>query len=400
MKQFIVAAAVIGLAALAGQAALAADMTGVTSDSIKIGNTVPYSGPAAPYGTLGRAMSAYFDTVNKAGGVAGHKIIFLSRDDAYSPPKTVEQTRKLVEEDKVAFIYASVGTAANLSVRKYLNSKHVPQLSVLSGASTWNDPKEYPWSMSGIASYELDGRMVAQYIFKHKPNAKIAVIYQNDDFGRDHFTGLKKALEAANKDKMLIKVATFETTDPTVDSQTVEAQASGADTLYVVGIPKLMAQVFRKADGLGWHPLRFITYTGAPVAATPTLAGLQIFKGTISHNNLKDPQDPQWANDAEMKSYVDWMNKDFPKPDIKNGYIFSGWSLAKSLVDILQLCNGDFSRENVMKVFTHLHNFHPAGGLPGIALNTTPDNYQEFSSMRNMEFDGARWVLLPADETM
>lgn len=385
---------------LAAPMALAEDMTGVTSDSIKIGNTMPYSGPAAPYGTLGRAMSAYFATVNKAGGVDGHKIVFISRDDAYSPPKTVEQTRKLVEEDQVDFIYASVGTAPNLSVRKYLNEKHVPQLGVLSGASTWNDPKQYPYSMSGIPSYELDGRMVAQYLFKHKPTAKIAVIYQNDDFGHDHFVGLQKALDAAHKDKMLVKTATFETTDPTVDSQTVAAQASGADTLYVVGIPKLMAQVFRKADALGWHPLRFITYTGTPVAATPTLAGLQIFKGTISHNYLKDPQDPQWSNDAEMKGFVDWMNKDYPAPDIKNGYIFAGWGAAAALVDLLKLCKGNFSREHVMYVFTHLHNFRLPGALPGITLSTSPTDYAEFQTMRNMRFDGQRWVLLPADETM
>ncbi|HEX4112174.1 MAG TPA: ABC transporter substrate-binding protein [Stellaceae bacterium] len=399
MQKIIAAVTALGTMALLSQAVLAEDMTGVTATEIKVGNTVPYSGPAAPYGTLGRAMAAYFDTVNKAGGIAGHKIVFISRDDAYSPPKTVEQTRKLVEEDQVAFIYGSVGTAANLSVRKYLNEKHVPQLSVLSGASTWNDPKDYPWSMSGIASYELDGRMVAAYVLKHTPNAKIAVIYQNDDFGRDHFAGLKKGLGAGHA-AMLVNSTTFETTDPTVDSQTVQAQASGADTLYIVGIPKLMAQVIRKADALGWKPLRFITYTGSPVAATPTLAGLQIFKGTISHNNLKDPQDPQWADDPEMKGYVAWMNQDYPKPDIKNGYIFSGWSLAASLVDMLKLCNGNFSREHVMYIATHLHDFRAPGLLPGITLSTSPTDYSEFQTMRNMQFDGARWVLLPADESM
>jgi branched-chain amino acid transport system substrate-binding protein len=399
MNRYFIAVAA-GVLALAGNAALAEDMTGVTSDSIKIGNTEPYSGPAAPYGTLGKAMSAYIDTVNRAGGVAGHKIIFLSRDDAYSPPRTVEQTRKLVEEDHVAFMYASVGTAANLSVRKYLNSKHVPQVSVLSGASTWNDPKQYPYSMSGIPSYELDGRMVAQYIFNHKPNAKIAVLYQNDDFGHDHFVGLQKALADAHKDGMLVKVLTFETTDPTVDSQIVALQASGADTFYLAGIPKLMAAGMRKANDIGWHPLRFITYTGAPVAATARLTGFDIFKGTISHNNAKDPQDPQWANDPEMKGYIAWMNKDYPQPDIKNGYIYSGWQLAAALVDMLKMCKGDFSRENVMKVFTHLHNFHPPGALPGIQLNTSPTDYAEYNSMRNMQFDGTRWVLLPADPTM
>jgi branched-chain amino acid transport system substrate-binding protein len=398
MQKIFTAVAAIGVMAFAGNAALAEDMTGVTATEIKVGNTIAYSGPAAPYGTLGKAMSAYFDTVNKAGGIAGHKINFISLDDAYSPPKTVEQTRKLVEEDGVAFIYASVGTAANLSVRQYLNDKKVPQLSVLSGASTWNDPKDYPFSMSGIASYELDGRMVADYLPRHKPDAKIVAIYQNDDFGRDHVAGLKKGLGDAHR-AMLVKETTFEVSDPTVDSQVVEAQSSGADAIYVVGIPKLMAQVIRKADALGWKPLRFITYTGQPVAATPTLAGLQLFKGVISHNYLKDPQDPQWADDAEMRGYVDWMNKDYPAPDIKNGYIFSGWALAKGLVDVLQLCNGDFSRENVMKAFTHLHDFHGPGLLPGLTLNTSPTDYQEYQSMRNEEFDGERWVLLPLDAT-
>ena len=384
--------------ALLSHTALAKDMTGVTDTEIRVGNTMPYSGPAAPYGTLGKSMSAYFDTVNKAGGIAGHKIIFISRDDSYTPPKTVEQTRKLVEEDHVAFIYASVGTAASLSVRKYLNQNKVPQLSVLSGASTWNDPKDYPYSMSGIASYELDGAMSAAYVLKHQPNAKIAVLYQNDDFGRDHVTGLKKRL--GGKSGMIVKEASFEVSDPTVDSQVVALQASGADVLYMAGIPKALARAIVKADELGWKPLRFITYTASPVAATLTLAGLERSKGVISHNNLKDPQDPQWANDPEMKGYISWMNKDYPKPDIKNGYIFSGWSLAASLVDILKQCNGDFSRDNVMKVFAHLHDFHPAGGLPGIVLNTTPTNYQEYSVMRDMQFDGHRWVLLPADETM
>jgi len=393
MQKHLIAFTAMGALMFSAQASRAADMTGVTATEIKVGNTVPYSGPAAPYGTLGKAMSAYFDTVNRAGGVAGHKINFISLDDAYTPSKTVEQTRKLVEEDGVAFIYASVGTAASLSVRKYLNDHKVPQLSVLSGASTWNDPKDYPYSMSGIASYELDGRMVADYVLKHKPNAKIALLYQNDDFGRDHMTGLKKAL-GDKAGEMIVKEATFEVSDPTVDSQTVTVQASGADVLYLVGIPKLMAQAIRKSDELGWKPLRFITYTGSPVAATPTLAGLDRTKGVISHNNLKDPQDPTWKDDPEMKGFVAWMNKDYPQPDIKNGYIFSGWSLAASLVEILKQCDGDFSRENVMKVFTHLHDFHPPGGLPGITLNTSPTNYEEFQVMRNMEFNGERWVLL------
>ncbi|MGH6989830.1 MAG: ABC transporter substrate-binding protein, partial [Stellaceae bacterium] len=376
--KMIAAAAALSLMLAAGHSALAEDMTGVTATSIKVGNTVPYSGPAAPYGTIGRAMTAYFNTVNRHGGVDGHKIIFLSRDDGYSPPKTVEQTRRLVEEDHVAFMYGSVGTATDMSVRKYLNSKHVPQLSILSGASIWNDPKQYPWSMSGIPSYELDGRMVAQYLLKHKPHAKIAVLYQNDDFGHDHFVGLQKALAKAHRSKLLVKVETFEPTDPTVDSQIVSLQASGADVLYLAGIPKLMAEGMRKANEIGWHPLRFITYTGAPVAATPRLTGFKLFKGTISHNNAKDPQDPQWANDPEMKGYIAWMKKDYPQPDIRNGYIYAGWQLGAALVDILKMCKGNFSRQHIMYVFTHLHNFHPPGALPGIALNTSPTDYEEY----------------------
>jgi len=397
MQKPLMLMAALGLTAVAVVAAPAADMPGVTATEIRIGNTTAYSGPAAPYGIFGRVMAAYFDTVNRAGGIAGHKITFISRDDAYTPARTVEQTRKLVEEDQVALIYGSEGTPTSLSVRHYLNVNGVPQLGVLSGASTWNDPRHYPWSMSGIASYALDGRMVARYLLRHRPGARIAVLYQDDDFGRDHIAGLRDTLG----DKLgttLAATATFEVSDPTVDSQVITLEASGADTFYLVGLPKLMAQAIRTADAIGWRPLRFITYTGASVATTPTLAGPRLFKGTISHNYLKDPQDPQWADDPEMRGFIAWMNRDFSSPDITNGYIFSAWSLAKSLVDILTLCNGDFSRDNIMKVATHLHNFRAAGLLPGLLLSTSPDNYAEFETMRNVQFDGQRWVLLPDDD--
>lgn len=376
----------------------AEDLTGVTATEIKIGNTMPYSGPAAPYGTSGKAMSAYIDTINREGGVAGHKIVFISRDDGYNPAKTVEQTRKLVEEDHVAFIYGGLGTAPNLAVRKYLNESHVPQLGVASGASAWNDPQHFPYSMNSIPFYLIDGRMTAAYLLKHKPAAKIAVLYQNDDFGRDHLTGLKQGL--GDKSSMIVKTASFEVTDPTVDSQIIELRASGADTLYLAGIGKAMAQAIRKADELGWKPLRFLSYTASPVSATLAPAGLQRSTGIISHNYGKDPQDPTWNKDPYIQEYIAWMNKDYPSPDIKNGYIAAGYGGAYTLVMFLKMCNGDFSREHVMYVVTHLKDFAPPGLLPGLTINTTPNNYAGYNAMRDMEFNGERWVLLPADQSM
>ncbi len=390
----------LGVAAIVASpfAARAEDMTGVTATEIRIGNTMPYSGPAAAYGTSGRAASAYYDTVNRAGGVAGHKIVFISRDDGYNPAKTVEQTRKLVEEDKVSFIYAGLGTAPSLSVRKYLNEHHVPQLGIASGASAWNDPAHYPYSINGIPSYTIDGQMTAAYLLRHKPDAKVAVLYQNDDFGRDHLAGLKQGL--GDKVGMIVLAASFEVADPTVDSQIIALHATGADTIYLAGIPKAMAQAIRKVDELGWKPLRILTYTASPVSATLAPAGLQRSAGIVSHAYGKDPQDPTWKDDAFVQEYIAWMNRDYPKPDIKNGYIAAGYDGARTLVELLKRCDGDFSREHIMYVFTHLDNYAAPGLLPGITLNSSPTNYQLYRSMRNMEFNGERWVLLPSDQNM
>ena len=392
MQKNLIAATALGIFAFTGHAAIAADTAGVTATEIKVGNTMPYSGPAAPYGTIGKAASAYIAVVNEQGGVAGHKIDFISLDDAYSPAKAVEQTRKLVEEIGVAFVFGSVGTATNLSVRQYLNDQKVPQLGILSGAGAFLDPAHYPFTMGGIPSYSLDGRMVAAYVLKHTPNAKIAVLYQNDDFGKDHLRGIKAGL--GDKAAMIVKEASFEVGDPTVDSQVVSLQASGADALYIAGIPRGAAQAIRKADELGWKPSRFLTYTASPVGATLTLAGLDKSTGIVSHNYLKDPQDPAWNDDPEMKAYVAWMNKSYPQPDIKNGYIFSGYVLGVSLVAILRQCDGDFSRAHIMQVITHLDHLAIPGYLPGITLTTSPTNYEGTTTMRNMRFDGERWVLL------
>jgi branched-chain amino acid transport system substrate-binding protein len=356
------------------------DMTGVTATEIKIGNTMPYSGPAATQGTIGKAMSAYFNTFNRAGGVAGHKINFISLDDGYSPPKAVELTRRLVEQEHVAFIFAPHGTAPSLATRKYLNEHKVPQLNVLSGISTWNDPQHYPYSMGGIPSYIVDGKMVASYVLKHVANAKIAVLYQNDDLGRDHLAGLKRGL--GDKVGMIVKEATFEVADPTVDSQVIELRASGADVLYIVALPKAAAQTIRKADEIGWKPLRFISYVAASISATLTPAGLNRSIGIVSHLGIKDPLDPTWKNDPFVKDYVAWMNSDFPNPDIKNGIIEGGYIVARTLV------------------VTHLKNFQQPGLLPGVTINTSPTDYTWVSVMRDIRFNGERWELLPADQQM
>jgi len=378
--------------------AFAEDMTGVTATEIKIGNTMPYSGPAAQYGTEGKSMSAYFNTINRSGGVAGHKITFISLDDAYSPPKTVEQTRRLVEQEHVAFIFAPLGTAQGLATRKYLNQQKVPQLNVVSGISAWNDPQHYPYSMSGLASYFVDGKMVASYVLKHVPNAKVAVLYQNDDLGRDHLAGLKVGL--GDKVGMIVKEATFEVADPTVDSQVIELRGSGADTLYIAGIPKATAQAIRKADDLGWKPLRFISYTAGSISATLTPAGLNRSTGIVSHLPAKDPLDPTWKDDPFVRDYVAWMDTDYPNPDIKNGYIEAGYIFARTLVEILKLCDGNFSREHIMHVVTHLKNFEGPGLLPGVTVNTSPTDYTWVNAMRDIRFNGDRWELLPVDHQM
>ncbi len=332
-----------GLAYAAGQYG-----PGASDTEIKIGTTMPYSGPASAYGTIGKAETAYFAMINEQGGINDRKINFISRDDAYSPPKTVELVRQLVEQDQVLLTFQILGTPPNTAVQGYLNDNKVPQLFVATGADKWNDPKKFPWTMGWQPSYRIEARIYGRYILKNLPNAKIAVVYQNDDFGKDYLVGLREGL-GDKADKMIVSSNTYETTDPTIDSQIVALQGSGADTLLVAAIPKFAAQAIRKVADLGWKPHFFITNVSASVKAVMQPAGFDKSQGIITAGYLKDPNDPQWQNSAEYKGWLEFMKKYYPAgslADVNNVYAYS---VAETLVHVLKASGDNLTRENIMK---------------------------------------------------
>ena len=365
---------------------------GVTDTEIKIGNTCFYSGPASSYGTIGRAMAAYYKMVNDHGGVNGRKIVFISYDDAYSPPKTVEMTRKLVEEDHVFLDAGPLGTPTNSAIWHYMNRHKVPQLFVGTGATKWDDPKGHPWTIGWQPSYQSEGRIYAAYILKHKPDAKVAVLYQNDDFGKDYLKGVVDGLGA--KAAAMIKVkASYETTDPTVDSQVIAMKAAGCDAFVNTAIPKFAAQAIRKAAEIEWKPLHILSSIGNSVAATLKPAGLENSTGLISDFYLKDPTDPEWKNDAGYKWWVGFMDKYYPGGDKADAGNVYGPSNAATVVQVLKQCGDDLTRENVMRQAANLHNFRVPMLLPGIAINTSPTDFAPVKQVQMGRFDGQRWRL-------
>jgi len=365
---------------------------GVTDTEIKIGQTTTYSGALSAFGAVNNAELAYIAMVNEQGGVNGRKIKLISLDDGYAPPKTIEQTRKLVEQDGVAFLFTSLGAATQLSVRQYLNDRHVPQIFTLAPVEAMNDATHYPWTTGFLPTFNQFAQMVGQYIVKHKPDAKIAVLYQADEAGREHVRGLKKGL-GTNSTATIIKELDYQPSDPTVESQIIELATSGADTFYNAGTPKFAAQAIRKAYDLGWHPLQFISYTVASVAATLKPAGLDKSVGIISAALFKDTTDPQWQDDPEMQQYFAWLQTYYhaPRDDL---FVSAGYTYAIVLVDFLKLCGDDLSRENIIRQATHLHNFPMPLLLPGITLNTTPTDVRPLKQMRYARFNGERWELL------
>ena len=384
------------LAVLASAPTVAADKNyapGVTDTEIKIGQTMPYSGSLSAFGTIGIVEQAYIGMVNEQGGVNGRKIKLISLDDGYSPPKTVEQTRDLVERYNVAFIASALGVTPALAVRRYLNERHVPQIFTLAPVEELNDPKNFPWTTGFVPTLEQFAEMVGQYIAKHKSNAKIAVLYQDDEAGKEHLLGLKKGL-GANTTAVVVKALSYEVTDATVDSQIIQLQASGADTFYNSGTPKFTAQAIRRAYDLGWKPLQFVSYTSASIAAVLKPAGLEKSVGIIAGAYAKDPLDPQWRDDPEMKEYLAWLQKDYPHASPDDSYALAGYQYAAALVDFLKLCGNDLSRENIMRQATTLHGFHIPLLLPGITLNTSPTDYRPLKQMRYARFNGDRWELL------
>ncbi|MBR1205061.1 MULTISPECIES: ABC transporter substrate-binding protein [unclassified Bradyrhizobium] len=365
---------------------------GATDTEIKIGQTVPFSGPASAYAGIGKTQAAYLKMINDQGGINGRKLNLIQYDDAYSPPKAVEQVRKLVEGDEVLFTFQIIGTPSNAAVQKYLNARKVPQLLASTGASRFSDPQNAPWTIAFNPNYQSEGRIYAKYILANHPNAKIGIFYQNDDLGRDYITGLKSGLgdKAAS---MIVAEVSYELTDPTVDSQIVKLKAAGVDLLYNASTPKFAAQAIRKVADLDWHPVHILDINASPVSATLKPAGLDISKGIISTNYGKDPADPQWKDDPGVKAYFAFMDKYYPEGDKLNTVNTYGYSTAELLIQVLKQCGDDLTRENLMKQVTSLKKFVPSLALPGMSITTGPNDYRINKQMQMMKFNGERWEL-------
>ena len=365
--------------------------TGASDTEIKVGQTIPLSGPASAYGSIGKVQAAYIRMIDEKGGINGRKINLIQYDDGYNPPKTVEQIRKLVEGDEVLTTFQIIGTPPNAAVQKYLNEKKVPQLLAGTGATRFTDPKHFPWTIAFNPNYQSEGHIYGKYILANYPNAKIAILYQNDDLGKDYVKGLKAALDA--KSNMIIAEASYELSDPTVDSQMVTLKASGADLFYNITTPKFGAQAIKKAAELGWKPVQILDINATPVSQTLVPAGLDNAKGIISVNYGKDPLDPQWDNDEGMKRYKDFMAKWAPAEDANSGIATYGYSTAALLVQVLKQAGDDLTRANLMKQVTNIKGFTADLALPGMSTSTTPDDWRINKQFQMMKFDGQRWVL-------
>jgi branched-chain amino acid transport system substrate-binding protein len=366
--------------------------TGATDTEIKIGNIMPYSGPASAYGVIGKTEEAYFKKINAAGGINGRKINFISYDDAYSPPKTVEQARKLVESDEVLFVFNSLGTPSNSAIHKYMNSKKVPQLFVATGATKWNDPKDFPWTMGWQPSYQSETQIYAKYLLKEKPGAKIAVLYQNDDYGKDYLKGLKDGL-GAKAASMIIAEESFETSEPTIDNHIVKLKATNADVFVDIATPKFAAQAIKKVAEIGWKPLHFLNNVSASVGSVIKPAGYENSQDIISAAYLKDASDPQWNDDPGMKEFYAFLEKDFPEGNKLDGSVVVGYGVSQTVVKVLQMCGDNLTRENVMKQAASLKDFRTEVLLPGIKINTGPTDFAPISQLQLMKFKGEKWEL-------
>ncbi|MBR0754292.1 ABC transporter substrate-binding protein [Bradyrhizobium jicamae] len=365
--------------------------TGVTDTEIKIGNIMPYSGPASAYGIIGRVEAAYFRKVNDDGGINGRKINFISYDDSYSPPKTVEQARKLVESDGVLLIFNSLGTPTNSAIQHYMNQKKVPQLFVATGATKWADPEHFSWTMGWQPSYQTEARIYARYILQQKPDAKIAVLYQNDDYGKDYLKGLTDGL--GKKAGMIVAQDSYDVSEPTISSHIVNLQASGADTLFVVATPKFAAQSIKEVRQLKWDPLFILNNVSASVGSVLKPAGLDNAKGLISAAYMKDETDPKWLSQPDSKEWAAFLDKYMPDADKSDAGAAVGYSVARTLVHVLKACGDDLTRENVMKQAANLRDFDPGLLLPGIKISTSATDFAPIQQLQLMKFDGKSWEL-------
>src|SRR5579859_7609464 len=366
--------------------------TGATDTEIKIGNTISYSGPASAYGVIGKAEAAYFDKINSEGGINGRKINFISYDDGYSPPKTVEQIRKMVEGDEVLFTFNTLGTPPNSAIQGYLNKKGVPQLFVATGATKWGDPEHFPWTMGFQPTYQTEGHIYAKYILQNKPDGKIAIFYQNDDYGKDYVKGLKDGL-GAKAASMIVAEESYEVSEPSIDSHIVKLKSSGANVFYDVTTPKFAAQAIKKVKEIEWKPLHILNNVAASVGSVIQPAGFENSQGIISAAYMKDASDPQWDNDPGMKGFLDFLAKDFPEGNKLDASVIVGYGVSQTLVQVLKQCGDNLTRENVMKQAASLKDFRTEVLLPGIKINTSSTSFAPISQLQLVQFKGERWEL-------
>jgi branched-chain amino acid transport system substrate-binding protein len=379
----------MALAALIAAPAMA-QTPGVTATEIKVGNINPYSGPASAYGTIGKAIGAYLKMVNDQGGINGRKINYISYDDSYSPPKAVEMVRKLVEQDQVALVFQSLGTPSNSAIHKYMNQNKVPQLFVATGATKWNDPKNFPWTMGWQPNYQTEGRIYAAHVLRNVKDPKIGILYQNDDYGKDYLKGFEDGLGDKAKSLIVMKQS-YEVTDPTVDSQIVNLKNSGANVFFNITIPKFAAQAIKKAHDLGWKPVHYLNNVSSSTATVLKPAGLEASKGLITALYGKEVTDPQWKNDKGYKDWLEWMKKYYPDGSIEDNANAYGYSVAMTLVQVLKQCGNDLSRANIMKQAANLKNLELPMLLPGIKINTGPDDFAPIEQEQLARFNGEIW---------
>jgi branched-chain amino acid transport system substrate-binding protein len=393
-RHVLLACVLLGLAVGATPAAAQKKYDPGASDTeIKVGNIMPYSGPLSAYAQIGRTEAAFFRMINEQGGINGRKINFISYDDAFSPPKTVEQARKLVESDEVLLIFQSLGTPTNNAIQKYMDQKKVPQLFVATGATKFGDPKNFPWTMGWQPTYQTEGRIYAKYILQNFPNGKIGILYQNDDSGRDYLKGLKDGLGPEATKRMIVAELPYDPSDPTVDSQVVALKTIGADIFFDEASPKFAAQAIRKAAEIGWKPTLFLASISNSVGSVLKPAGLENSKGILSSNYIKDPTDPTWKDDPAIKQWSEFMDKYFPEGDKSSTFTVYGYALSQTLVQVLKQCGDELTRENVMKQATNLKDFEVGVLLPGIKINTSPTDYYPIEQMQMSRFNGEHSVL-------
>ncbi|MDD1517489.1 MULTISPECIES: ABC transporter substrate-binding protein [Bradyrhizobium] len=363
--------------------------TGASDTEIKIGNIMPYSGPASAYGVIGKTEEAYFRKINAEGGINGRKINFVTYDDAYSPPKTVEQARKLVESDEVLLIFNSLGTPPNSAIQKYMNQKKVPQLFVATGATKWNDPQNFPWTMGWQPNYQSESIIYAKYILKNHPNAKIAVLYQNDDYGKDYLKGFKDGL--GGKTSMIVMEESYEVSEPTIDSHIVKLKATGADVFFNITTPKFAAQAIKKNAEIGWKPLHFLNNVSGSIGSVIKPAGFENAQDIISSQYFKDPTDAQWKDDKAMIAWNEFLDKYYPEANRADASVMYGYIVSQGLVHVLKACGDNLTRENIMKQAANIKDFEPAGLLPGVKVNTSAADFAPISQLQLIRFKGEHW---------